>query len=363
MASLARSVAAFVATYVYRERPRGHTAHCRWRSRRQRVRRYLMRALWTIALAVVATVGFAFWALQHSDPPMPALAGTLERGELQHGGRTRSWVAYVPAKPEGHPALVIALHGSMGSGQQARAVSFGYDFDVLADREGFIAVYPQGYGGQWNDARVRGPFAAKRENVDDVGFLSALVTRMVADHRIDTTRVYVVGISNGGSMVLRLALQTPELARAYAVVSASLPTPENLIVTPGGRPVSIVFMNGTADPINPWDGGDVVLWPVLGNRGPVHSVAASVGYFRGLAGLDGAPRVTSFPDRDPGDGSSARQSTWAEPGKRTVALIAIDGGGHTAPHPARYGMRLLGRSNRDIHAAYAIWGFFQSAPP
>lgn len=322
-----------------------------------------MRALWTIALAVVATVSFAFWALQHSDPPPPTLTGTLERGTLPHDGRARTWIAYVPAKPETHPALVIVLHGSMGSGQQARAEAFGYDFDVLADREGFIAVYPQGYEGQWNDAKTMGPFAAKRENVDDVGFLRSLVARLVADHHVDPTRVYVTGISNGGSMVLRLALQAPDLARAYAVVSASLPTPENLAVAPLGQAVSIAFMNGTADPINPWTGGDVVLWPVLGNRGPVRSVADSVDYFRKLAGLGDAPQETPFPDRDASDGSTARQSTWSEPGKRRVALIAVVDGGHTAPHPARYGMRLLGRSNRDVHAAYAIWDFFRSAPP
>ncbi len=324
--------------------------------------RFLKWALWSIALAVAASAGIAFWALQHSDPLLPTLTGTLERGTLPHGGRSRSWIAYVPAKTEAHPSLVIVLHGSMGGGQQAR-VAFGYDFDVLADRQGFIAVYPQGYGRQWNDAKATGPFAAKREHVDDVGFLSALVARLVADRRVDPARVYVTGISNGGSMVLRLALQAPDLARAYAVVSASLPTPENLIITPSERPVSILFMNGTADPINPWTGGDVVLWPVLGNRGPVRSVAASVGYFRALAGLDGAAREAAFPDDDPDDGCTARQSTWSESGKRTVALIAIVGGGHTAPHPARHGMRLLGHANRDIHAAYAIWDFFQAAPP
>jgi len=60
---------------------------------------------------------------------------------------------------------------------------------------------------------------------------------------------------------------TPDFARAYAAVVSSVPAPENMAVTPKGQPVSVLFMNGTADPINPWQGGDVVLWPVLGNRG------------------------------------------------------------------------------------------------
>ena len=315
----------------------------------------------SLALVVAVFAAFAFWALQHTSPRKPELSGRIEPGELRHDGRSRSWVAYLPAQLAPHPALVIVLHGSMGSGQQARADYFGYGFDLLADHHGFIAVYPQGYDGEWNDSRVMGPFAAKRENIDDVGFLHALVQRFVKDHDADPERVYVTGVSNGGSMVLRLALQTPEFARAYAVVSASVPTPENMVITPAERAVSILFMNGTDDPINPWDGGEVVLWPVLASRGPVRSVRASVDYFRGLARLQGEPEVTRFPDHDSGDGSTVERSSWSEPGMRSVMQFAIVGGGHTAPHPARHGMRLLGHSNRDIHAADEIWAFFESA--
>jgi polyhydroxybutyrate depolymerase len=292
---------------------------------------------------------------------MPKLTGTIERGALEHGGRTRTWIAYVPAKAAKHPALVLALHGSMGTGERVR-VGFGYDFDLLADQHGFIAVYPQGYEGHWNDCRVMGPYAAKRENIDDVGFLHALVDRLVKDHDADAARVYVAGVSNGGSMTLCLALQTPDFARAYAAVVSGVPAPANMTVTPKGQPVSILFMNGTGDPIVPWQGGDVVLWPVLANRGPVLSAEASVDYFRKLAGLDSALQVTRFPDRDPGDGSTVERSLWSSPGKRTVALYTIKGGGHAIPHPAVHGPRLLGHSNRDIQAANEIWEFFQSVP-
>lgn len=325
------------------------------------MRRYLKVALLSIALAAAAFAALASWALRHSYPPMPELAGKIEHGALEHGGRTRAWIAYVPAKTAAHPALVIALHGSMGTGEQARA-GYGYDFDLLADQDGFISVYPQGYEGHWNDCKVKGPYAARRENIDDVGFLHALVDRLVKDHDADPARVYVTGISNGGSMTLCLALQTPDFARAYAAVASSVPAPENMAVTPKGQPVSILLMNGMGDPINPWQGGDVVLWPVLGNRGPVLSAQASIDYFRKLADLGGAPEVTRFPDRDPDDGSTAERSLWRAPGKRSVALYTIKGGGHGVPHPATHGRRLLGNSNRDIHAANEIWEFFQSVP-
>src|SRR5262245_33884880 len=225
-------------------------------TRGARLRGCLWKALLAVVLGLVFLAGLGFWALPGTLPSEPRLPGRLERGTLEHGGRTRTWIAYVPTKPRAHPPLVLVLHPSMGTAERARRV-FGYDFDRLAEEHGFLAVYPQGYKGHWNDCRKKGPFAAKAENVDDVGFLHALVDRLVADHGADRGHVYVAGASNGGAMALRLALQTPELARAYAAVISSVPTTENMAMTPAGKPVSVLLMNGTDDPMNPWEGGDV----------------------------------------------------------------------------------------------------------
>lgn len=325
------------------------------------MRRLLKIAALAIVLVLIMFAGLAFWELRYELPGRPQLPGKVERGALEHGGRTRTWIAYVPAKPLAHPPLVIALHGSMGSGEQVRHV-FGYDFDLLAEEHGFIAVYPQGYDGYWNDCTVKGPYAAKSENVDDVGFLHALVDRLVKDHDADRTRVYVTGVSNGGAMTIRLALQTPDFARAYAAVVASVPAPQNMAFTPKDEPVSMLLMNGTADPYVPWDGGDVALYGVYSSRGTALSVPASINYFLQLDGLAGPPVRTQFPDTDTSDGSTAERQSWTAPGKRSVTLIRIQGGGHGTPHPATYGRRLLRNSNRDFHAANEIWDFFQQVP-
>ena len=325
------------------------------------MRRFLKIAALVIVLPLGVFAGFAFWGLRQELPAKPELPGMIERGALEYGGRTRTWIAYVPVKLQTRPALVIALHGSMGSGGQVRQ-DYGYDFDLLAEEHGFIAVYPQGYEGYWNDCKLKGPFAAKVENIDDVGFLHALVDRFVKDHDADRAHVYVTGVSNGGAMTIRLALQTPDFARAYAAVIASVPTPKNMIMRPKGEPVSVLLMNGTADPFVPWSGGDVALYGVYGNRGPVLSAQASIDYFLKLDGLGGPPATTQIPDSDTTDGSTADRQSWTAPGKRIVTLIRINGGGHSTPHPARHGMRLLGNSNRDFHAAREIWDFFQQAP-
>jgi polyhydroxybutyrate depolymerase len=323
------------------------------------MRRVLKIAFATIGISVAVVVGLAFWGLRESHPPMPELAGQIEHGTMQHDGRSRSWVAYAPAKRAESPALVVVLHSSMGTAQQARQ-AFAYDFDVLADQHGFVVAYPNGVEGHWNEAKVKGPFAAKREHVDDVGFLRALVDELGNRYIVDRSRVYVTGVSNGGSMVLRLALETPDFARAYASVVSSVPALGNMGASPKHQAVSIFLMNGTDDPLNPWGGGDVVLHGVWGNRGPVLSTQESIDYFRGLAGLEGPPQVTEFTDRDSSDGCTVERSLWTAPDKPRIALYAIKGGGHQVPHPATYGRRLLGRSNRDIHAASEIWAFFLS---
>jgi polyhydroxybutyrate depolymerase len=223
-------------------------------------------------------------------------------------------------------------------------------------------VYPQGYQGYWNEGRVEGTFAAKTENVDDVGFLHALVDRFVEDHGVDRTHVFVTGVSNGGAMTIRLALQTPEFARAYAAVVSSVAVPENLAIEPKGEAVSMLLMNGTADPYVPWHGGKVALYGVYGSRGRALSVPASIEYFLKLDGLAGPPATTQIPDTDTSDGTTADRQRWTAPGKHMVTLIRIQGGGHSTPHPATYGWRLLGHSNRDFHAAKEIWDFFQQAP-
>ena len=91
---------------------------------------------------------------------------------------------------------MFVLHGSGGDWVQARS-GYAYDFDVLAEAEGFIPVYPDGFEAHWNDCRKAGPYAANTLDVDDVGFFRALVEKLAAEHGADRTRVFATGISNG----------------------------------------------------------------------------------------------------------------------------------------------------------------------
>lgn len=320
----------------------------------------IRRVLITIVVLVVAVIGLIRLELHQELPRQPTLNGVWATHSMRIGDVDRVWSSYSPPGRRMAAPLLIVLHGSMGTPNTARIDDFGYGFDTIADERNLLVVYPQGIEGQWNNAARAGDYAAKRLQVDDVGFLRALVKKLVADEGVDRGRIFLAGVSSGGSMVLRMALQAPDVARGYAVIAQSLPTPDNLAPVPTGNPVSIMFMHGTKDPIVPFEGGEVVLWPVLSSRGTVRSADATVRYFLSLAEVSDPARVEIMPDLDPTDGCTVKRSIWVGPKGHRVEWVAVLGGGHSSPNLNKRGMRLLGNSNRDISAADEIWRFFES---
>jgi polyhydroxybutyrate depolymerase len=74
-------------------------------------------------------------------------------------------------------------------------------FTAKSDVEGFIVVYPEGFGASWN---VVGGFGdAFSTNIDDVGFIRALIDSLQGKFAIDRNRIYVAGFSQGAMMAYR----------------------------------------------------------------------------------------------------------------------------------------------------------------
>jgi polyhydroxybutyrate depolymerase len=313
-----------------------------------------------LALLVATTALGVYWLVPRS-PELPATSGALVRDSLVWNGHSRSFSWYRPQQARPGAELVIALHGSMGDGDQARA-GYGYEFDLLADQEGFIVVYPDGFENHWNGCRRAGPYSANTLAIDDVGFLSSLIDYFTSKHGIDRGQVFVTGISNGGHMALRIALEAPDLVTAVAPVIASLPVPDNNDCRATGRPVSLLLMNGTAAPMNPYNGGKVALYGRFGDRGEVMSTGDTMAYFAALAGFEQPSSEISHPDRQSGDDKGVTETRWSAPGRKRLSLFTIHGGGHTVPHPDYRAPRLLGPTNHDIIAAREIWSFFKLAP-
>lgn len=283
----------------------------------------------------------------------PQLSGKIQTGSIQVDGRLRRFDYYRPATKKSGLPLILMLHGSRSSGEHFRRL-WRYRFEELADRNGFITLYPDGVGGHWNDCRKNVSDQAHQENVADTRFLLALLDEFVKERGVDPDRVFAVGFSNGGHMVYRLGLEAGERFEALGVVSANFPTPhgQNCVLEPARRHVPRLFIiNGDADPINPFGGGKVTLFGQ--DKGAVLSSEASASFW--------AERLGS-----PTGQESVRDTQWGRyrfysDGK--VRLLRVKGGGHSLPGGYPYlPAFLIGPTVSDFSAADELVNFFLSAP-
>lgn len=131
-------------------------------------------------------------------------------------GLERTWELYIPSTYDGSQAvpLLMALHGNGGPTMPMRST-----WHLIAEREGFIVVYPQGIGGTWNiwDKNADGP--------NDTEFLDVVYDRVIEDYNIDETRLYLTGQSMGDMMGSTYLFKHGDRIAAAALTSgASLPS-------------------------------------------------------------------------------------------------------------------------------------------
>jgi polyhydroxybutyrate depolymerase len=282
---------------------------------------------------------------------------TGETLSLVHGGATRSYILHVPPGARGRPApLIVVLHG--GGGRAAQMSGFT-GFDAIAAREGFVTLYPQGLNRSWNDGRE---FPGRNTGTDDVGFiLAAIEDAKRRGALIDERRIFAAGISNGGFMAQRLACEASRVFAAVASVTATMPAATGERCRPD-RPVSVLLLNGTADPLVPYEGGHVTGPFGMKTRGAIWSTDASMAFWARHNRCGGGVRHESLPDRDPGDRTRILRIEHVGCRGAEVALLRVEGGGHTWPGRVQYlPASLIGPVNRDIDGSEAIWAFFKSA--
>lgn len=313
-----------------------------------------------IALLAAILLALLIYGLYFETADEPFLPGSLAEREMIWGGHSRKFTVYTPSTPAADPSLVFVFHGSGGDAQQSRMM-FGYAFEEIAEERGFYVIYPEGYEQHFNGCRKRGPYAANELQIDDVGFLRSLVAHFAGEFGVDRDAVFATGVSNGGQMALRLALEAPGLVAAVAPIATSMPTQENMDCKASGQPVPLLLMNGTDDPMNPYEGGTVALYGLFGDRGTVVSSVDAITYWARLAGHQGPPQRTRLDDRAPQDNSTVVIDSWGDSEGMPVALYSIMGGGHNAPHPHIRLPRILGGTNNDIVAADEIMAFFDKA--
>ncbi|TQF41285.1 polyhydroxybutyrate depolymerase [Bradyrhizobium sp. UNPF46] len=291
-----------------------------------------------------------------------AAASGASAETIDVNGVKRSYTAQLPAKT---PApLVVALHGKTQRGADMVARTA---WPQVAKREGLAVVFPDGLNHAWADARTKaGPaLRGPPPGTDDVAFIAKLVEKLVANGTADPKRVYVTGVSNGGAMAMTLLCARADLFAAGASVIMNL-TDEAAVTCHPSRPLPMLLMNGTADPLVPYAGG----------RGSSYfaadgfwSTEETLAFWRKLNGCetDDAAR-SDLPDSNAADQSTVTRISSRCPGGHDVVLYRVNHGGHRMPGFApdarfpKVAASLLGPQNGDIDGAETIWAFFSRFP-
>lgn len=314
--------------------------------------------MWPSIFLVCLCVFSGCRATGKEDPALVARQDRFTTGTLSHGGIARTYHIHLPPGfSTAEPApLVLALHGGGGEGRRFDASATRGSLVDAADKRGVVLVFPEGVDNHWNDGRSE--IHKGKTAPDDVGFIAAVIDTMVQEYGIDPRRVYATGISNGGFMSVRLAVDLSDKLAAVAPVTAQMS--KALEGQWPNRPISIMIVNGTQDPLVPFDGGHIRLFRFGRSRGEILSTAATVAHFRRHNGCGSRPEKVMLPDRDAGDGTRVEIETYAGCREGTeVVLVKVIGGGHTWPGGNQYlKPGIVGVVGRDIDASEMILDFF-----
>lgn len=314
-------------------------------------------------LLLIVLVAFAFLGLTMPVFSLPSDGSEslkLIHGHLNHGNLRRSYHLYLPKSYDGSKSLPLLLLFHGGGGDGRRMVNFT-GFDKVAGEEGVIVVCPDGVERHWDDGRTDTGYRAHEEKVDDVGFVGRLIDTIEHDYKVDASRVYASGISNGAMLSFRLMLETPEKFAGIAAVVGSLPEPLSRQKW-NSEPLPLIMINGTRDPLVPYDGGYVKFFGKT--KGRVVSVPDTVKFFAEHNRCSSPPEVSELKLESNKSGLSVKRTAYTAAGNGAdLEFYAIEGGGHTWPRDSRLCQYLpqavIGKACRDVDTTALIWTFFQ----
>jgi poly(3-hydroxybutyrate) depolymerase len=301
-----------------------------------------------------------------------------------------------------HYPVVILLHGmNQDTDDMERLTRFG----ELADKDGIIAVYPLALHGRWNvgvqpperrpmsmgpgGGRRRGSYPGgggypgggypgggggypggggggyprggqqpqnapsserRAAPADDIGFFNQMLDQLATKFSVDTSRIYAAGLSEGGFMSLRMGCAMSDRIAAIATVGAAMP--KTMICVPT-RPVGLVMINGTSDPVVPYGGGTE------------HNLSLAT-----ISAEDSAktwarndrcaekPERSKLAEHEKG-GMETKVDTYSGCQQNAqVVLYSVKGAGNTWPGGERYEPEnSIGKTSQDLNANEVIWNF------
>lgn len=325
---------------------------------------WFLLGLLASAMASALALGCAARLPEGREPGPGTYLRTMERGDM---GFRRQYLLHVPESldPERPAPLVVVLHGAFSTGEATARFS---GFGELAEREGFVVMYPEGVGlfgflQHWNAGFCCA--VAQQRDVDDLGFLREAISEVKDRLRIDPARIYLVGTSNGGMMAFHYAASHPEEIAAVATVAASVGgrlifEPHDGFVgrrTSGMKPSSLLESGGTHVPVLMFHGNADETVPFYGGQSVRHasswflSAGESAEFWVRRNACRGLPEI-SFHHQ-----AKVRRKVWTQCAQGSeVVLYELSGWGHYWPNKVPSGDL---EAFEGLDAAEVIWEFFR----
>jgi|SRR6185369_4728962 len=297
------------------------------------MRRRIALALILLPALIAAADAASFWIDNRSN------------GVIVSSGERREYLLHVPrgivrSKPV---PLVISLHGAGGWPVQQMEFS---GWNRVADREGFIVVYPAGiesFGPRiWHTGN-------EERAARDVRFIADLIDKLESQYAVDPDRVYVNGLSNGGGMSFALSCTMSERIAAVGLVSSAQMVSWSWCTD--RRPVPMIAFHGTDDPMAPYGGGDSWIADV-----PFLDIPKFVASWARRNGC--APNAV---ESRPAAGVTRREYVNCA-ADASVVFYTLHGGGHVWPGGPPLPVWFAGRDDRTIDATREMWAFFRAHP-
>ena len=275
-----------------------------------------------------------------------------------HEGVEREYIIHVPENLNQDSPIVFVIHGYTGSAEGIAAYT---GMNNIAEREGFIAVYPQGtidsngntffnVGYEFNDD----------SSINDVSFIRELVRSISQEFNLKRKKAFATGMSNGGDMSYLLACTSSDLFKAVAPVAGVLMKglKDSCELS---SPVPIFEIHGTADKISLFEGD-------LNNEGgwgAYYDLPSTIDFFAERYQLTNKS-VKQMTSKESGaDYDIFFERHWADDLEEEVWMYRIEDGRHVWP-----GIKLnwwdnplawfyFGSGNEDINASEEVWAFFK----
>lgn len=285
--------------------------------------------------------------------------------EINHDGITRYFDVFVPLILKQNPELVIQLHGGTQSKDAIYDDNAGASkyWKEIAEKNNFLLIVPNGIDTKtgnakegklnWNDCRNH----SEEIQTDDVGFIAKIIDWSIANYKVNDKKVFVTGVSNGGLMCYRLALEIPNKITAIAAFTANFYKESECKNT--NIPIPVMIVNGKKDEFMPFYGGKTK----FRNEDTLSSQETVDFWVKNNFQGNYFPKIEIIKL-----GRSSKKSITytvydSESSKFQIRYYEIEDGGHTMPGKkyvlSKFTQKIVGKQNQDIEGAEIAWEFFK----